>query len=238
MILTDICTECEINAKYYDQMYCTVCDSKINQIQPIGIIPSKRTPFIDICTHCEENSKYYFEVYCKLCTIKKRRNRKTAKRRRYKEIQKRLDGLRMRTIKAELPFDFTVDDFMNVAQEFNYRCAITESTFNLSVDHFIPLSIGHGGTYVGNVFPLSFEFNEWKDAENPFEWKRKLKKLSYRQKFNRLVDYLADLNGLSRAEFVDYVYWCFNNPRSKALIVADGNVSSIDLWMKAGKGRQ
>ncbi|WPS85430.1 hypothetical protein SMD22_02020 (plasmid) [Brevibacillus halotolerans] len=192
---------------------------------------------MDICTRCEKNEKYYFEMYCKECEAKLHRNRKVARNRKRKAVEKRLQGLQDRTIKAGLPYCLTVDDFLQLHKDFDHKCAITESERLLTVDHFIPLSIGHGGTYLGNIFPLNFDFNEWKDTENPFEWKRSLKRLKYRQRFNQLVDYLARQNELTRSDFVDYVYWCFNNPRSKAFIAADGEVSSIELWKKSGKGR-
>ncbi|MFT9488292.1 MAG: hypothetical protein ACH0QD_13140 [Tepidibacillus sp.] len=55
-----------------------------------------------------------------------------------------------------------------IKEEFDNRCAYSMS-FHLSMDHFIPQSIGHGGTYVGNVYPLDPRLNSSKGDKNPLE---------------------------------------------------------------------
>jgi hypothetical protein len=73
--------------------------------------------------------------------------------------------------------------------------------------------------------------NSSKHAKNPFEWvkdKRYKEKIDI-VKFNYLVSYLANLNGLSEEEFKQFVYWCENNKRSIDEIREQPEKTSLDL---------
>lgn len=50
--------------------------------------------------------------------------------------------------------------------QFDGKCPLTGSD-KIHIDHFIPLSWGHGGTYIGNIIPLSDRFNLSKHAKIP-----------------------------------------------------------------------
>jgi hypothetical protein len=117
--------------------------------------------------------------------------------------------LRKRTIKASLPHEVSTQEVISI---YGNACLLTGST-DIQVDHFIPISWGHGGTYIGNVYPLDSLINNTKKARNPLDFFSELVdegKIS-EEKFNSLVSHLAEQNNMSLEEFIDYVYWCEEN---------------------------
>jgi hypothetical protein len=118
-----------------------------------------------------------------------------------------------RARKKSLPDDFTVEQREDVLEYFNNGCALTSDTENIHFDHVIPISSGHGGTTYGNMIPLRADLNFSKHNSNIFEWfeaNRQHFKLST-EKFEALVDYLAEINNVSIEEYRDHVYWCHDN---------------------------
>lgn len=113
-----------------------------------------------------------------------------------------------------LPYHLTVEEYDKILNRFNYKCAYSESE-DITIEHFIPTNIGHGGTVVGNVYPCDKWINQSKQDFNPFEWiqKEEIRKKVNIDKFNELVKYLAEENGMTVIEFKDYVYRCFDNPK-------------------------
>ncbi|AJI20743.1 HNH endonuclease [Priestia megaterium] len=109
--------------------------------------------------------------------------------------------------------EWSVEEYKEMMEHFDHKCAITGKKENLEIDHFIPLSTGHGGTHSGNLAPLNASINQSKAFLNPFEW---IKGRSDKEKeaFNKLVKYLANLNNLTVFEFKVYVYWCFDNKKT------------------------
>ena len=80
----------------------------------------------------------------------------------------------------------------------------------------MPISIGHGGTTYGNMWPLCIRLNSSKHNKNIFDWfetNRQRLELS-QDKFDTLIKYLADANGKTVEEYRGYVYWCHENPRT------------------------
>ena len=102
-------------------------------------------------------------------------------------------------------------------------------------EHFIPVSWGHGGTYMGNVYLLQDSLNFSKSNQNPFEWikRKEIKKEVDMKSWKKLINYLASRNNLSVDEFKEYVYWCERNKRTAEQVKKDGNISSKKLWRKA-----
>lgn len=119
------------------------------------------------------------------------------------------------------------------------ECTLTGFS-NVDLDHFIAISTGHGGSYTANLIKLSAVINKSKSSNNPFNWFE-----ANRQRFeidesrwNALVTYLAEQNGITPAEFRSYVDWCYANPRTIDEIQADNErygyvVSSLELWRDA-----
>lgn len=101
------------------------------------------------------------------------------------------------------------------AQLLQKGCALTGDHNDMHLDHFIPLSWGHGGTIVENMIPLRGDLNTSKNDSNPFEWIKRedIREIVNMAKWNETIAYLANLNGMSAQEFEEYVYWCEENKR-------------------------
>lgn len=142
---------------------------------------------------------------------------------------------RRRAMKAALPYDLTAAEWYNIRYEkFNDCCALTGEREGLSLDHFVAINTGHGGTVVGNVYPLNGVLNCSKGDANPFEWVQRedIRERICLERFNTLVEYLAEQNDLTVEMFRDFVYWCFANQRSLIDVRRDRGVSSIELFKR------
>lgn len=131
-----------------------------------------------------------------------------------------------------------------ILREFNNQCALTGKTIERTyskkgLEHFLPLSIGHGGTNEFNIFPMDAFLNYSKNNKNPFVWIRELEFSNIihqedyptiYENFQNAVQFLAMRNRLSYEEFEEFVNWCFDNPRSLDEVEKMPNVLSIDLW--------
>lgn len=117
------------------------------------------------------------------------------------------------------------DKDLSAVYEYNEgRCVFTDVSENVHMDHFIPLSIGHGGTVVGNLILLRGDLNISKNNSNPFEWFRENKERFSLcdEKFASVIQRLADINEMTTEDYKDYVYWCFDNPRETKEIIEGG----------------
>jgi transposase-like protein len=99
------------------------------------------------------------------------------------------------------------------------------------LDHFIPLAIYHGGSYLENLIAIPSEWNASKGAKHPFEWADLFfvddenGKLVFYEKASEL----ATLNGLTFDEYRAFVDWCFANPRIIDEVRNDDRYS-IEIW--------
>ena len=117
--------------------------------------------------------------------------------------------------KRQLSDDLTLEQRNATLGHFNNSCALTGCTDGIHLDHVIPLAIGHGGTTAQNMIPLRADLNISKNARCIFDWFYDVKdrfKLS-QTKFDELIEYLADINGMTADEYEDYVRGCHDNPR-------------------------
>jgi len=121
------------------------------------------------------------------------------------KIARKNQKIRRRTLKSYLPNELTTENLANLLD------GISEG---YHVDHFLPLSIGHGGTYLGNLIVIPSSWNVTKSAKNPFEWCEEKLTIDEKEGYIKKVTYLANLNGMSLSEFEKYTYWCFSNPRT------------------------
>lgn len=137
--------------------------------------------------------------------------------------------VKRRTLKKGLVHELSPHDSIKIRKRFGRRCAITGDT-NIHLDHFIPLDTGHCGTYEGNLIPLSAEMNLSKARRNPFEWANTLT-LEQKQNFDRVVEYLSQLNGLTVPEYREFVFWCFENKRRIEDITAEHR-DSLALFLR------
>lgn len=141
---------------------------------------------------------------------------------RYKKWSKenptksKMRGIRRRAKESALPCSITPEQLSLIYEQFNNSCALTGESVNLHADHVIPLAVGHVGTTYGNMIPLSAKLNTSKNASHIFEWfEANRERLSLEQaKFDALIAYLAEVNGMNVKEYRAYVDYCFDNPRS------------------------
>lgn len=190
------------------------------------------------CTRCGENKPaedfyaqkrrglYGKKPHCKSCekarVAKYERENKEKSNLRKSEWDKefnvegrRLITLRYRARKRSLPDDFTKEQRLQVEQRFGGEgiCALTGLAANVHFDHVIPTVTGHGGTTMGNMVPMTGTLNQSKNDSNVFEWFRGNKErlgLS-QERFNSVIEYLAELNGMTVFEYTSYVYLCHEN---------------------------
>jgi hypothetical protein len=140
---------------------------------------------------------------------------------------------RRRARKAALPDDLTAEQYQNTSQFFGNACALTGQKENLEKEHAIPLSIGHGGTTLGNCYPMANGINQSKGNKNIFEWfEANRQRFNLEQeRFDILINWLASANAMTVEEYREYVYWCHANPNEingeKETAKADGNLLAI-----------
>lgn len=128
--------------------------------------------------------------------------------------------------------DLSAEQYKGVMAFFGDRCALTGSSDDVTLEHFIPMSLGHGGSYVGNVYPATGSLNYSKSASNPFDWvmREDVKEKVDMYLWDQLITYLAGTNGMGKSEFIEFVNWCFDNPRSIEDLEKD-RTDSIELYL-------
>ena len=122
---------------------------------------------------------------------------------------------RRRARKSLLPDTLTKEQLEEITDRFRGGCALTGYTDGTHLDHVIPVVIGHGGTTAQNMIPLRADLNISKSARCIFDWFYDAKdhfKLS-QTKFDELIEYLADINGMTADEYEGYVRGCHDNQR-------------------------
>jgi hypothetical protein len=182
----------------------------------------------------EKMSKYYYKDHEKNLARKRDHYAKNkeniiqktvAWQRNNPESRRRYKANRS-AMKRHLTKTMTKEQYDMVLQDWDYCCALKLSQ-KYEWEHFIPLSWGHGGTYLGNVYPLDRSLNYSKRHKNPFEWMNYYQE--YQEPFTTLVNYLAGQNGLTPDEFREFVYWCDENRRTAEQVKAD-NRTSLEIW--------
>jgi hypothetical protein len=146
----------------------------------------------------------------------------------------RAKAAKYRSFKKLLPDTLTLRQEYEIRAAFNWACSVSGLDDKVELDHFIPLSWGHGGTYLGNMFPLDWRLNRSKHGINPFEWFNREHRVPVESwRFGVVVAYLAAQNGLTPAEFEDFVYWCEANKRDVSELEIIGSptaLNSLELW--------
>ena len=122
---------------------------------------------------------------------------------------------RRRARKSLLPDTLTKEQLEEITDRFHGGCALTGYTEGIHLDHVIPLAIGHGGTTLQNMIPLRADLNISKQARCIFDWFYDVKDHFNlpQTKFDELIEYLADINGMTANKYEDYVRWCHDNQR-------------------------
>lgn len=130
---------------------------------------------------------------------------------------------RRRARKAMLPDTLNEEQYSSILDHFDGGCALTGKKADLHMDHVVPLAVGHGGTIYGNVIPLDGDLNNNKRTQCIFDWfyENKERFNLEQRKFDELIEYLAEINGMSTTEYEEYVRWCHDNPRTLDEIKAE-----------------
>ena len=184
------------------------------------------------CNICgEDRFEEFYEsrrTRCKECT----------KKAQYKFNDENPDYLknknhRRRAMKLALPFVKGANLWSSVKKRFDGRCAISNST-DIVLEHVIPMSWGHLGTTVHNVVPMDATLNLEKGAKNFLDWVLSDEMASRidEDKINDMIYYLAEKNGLSDDEYMNFIYWCEDNKRTVDEVIADPR-PSIVIWKAA-----
>ncbi|MGG3193930.1 hypothetical protein [Priestia aryabhattai] len=114
-----------------------------------------------------------------------------------------------------LPNSLKEEQLETILNIYEHKCCLTEVN-DYTLDHVIPLNVGHGGTTFENIIPLSRVLNGSKQDKNIFEWAESVYKLYgfTLERFNEVITEVARRNNMTFDEYRDYVYWCFKNKRS------------------------
>lgn len=203
----------------------------LSKCQSCGEIKEKDSFYKDI------NKSDGVSSYCKPCVLIKQREKRAllgdkalatrrkwaeANRERLREQDKiyresnrekmRVIEQRRRARKQSLPDTLTEDETKTILTHFGNKCALCNSPAE-SLDHFIPLATGKGGTTKENIVPLCNKMNSSKLARNPFIWAEQTLNEDGRERFNELIEYLSKLNGLSVKKYREFVFSCFKNTK-------------------------
>lgn len=132
--------------------------------------------------------------------------------------QRNLGHQRRMARKLSLPDDLTYVQQESIMKYFGSSCALSGVGGKVHMDHVIPLSVGKGGTTLGNIVPLHPILNTSKYTANVFEWFKENQcrfKLT-KTRFDRMIEHLASENKMSVSEYRDYVYSCYETTKENS----------------------
>lgn len=205
-----------------------------------------------VCTACHKwkpTQQFYpksdrpcgIESRCILCERKRNRSRKSYhiayKRQYYKEKTDQVLAYKhkRKAMKRYLPHSISAKDYQSLRKTFGNACALTGVPLTSNTrhyDHPIPLSWGHGGSYIGNLIPLHKNINLSKHNKNLFTWFHENKDQLHLSEtlFRRLIQYLASLHNMTPKEYEEYVFWCEQNKRTPEEVKKDPRHSYEIFW--------
>lgn len=244
-----------------DGKVCTKCGGEPKPLTEYGADKRKsdgRRPHCKECEHLyklaykEKNPEYRRRYYEATSDASRQYSRKWAqdnpdlnkiRNSRWAANNKtkiRARDVRRRTAKAYLPDAVTWTEWESTLTATKRRCSLTGTVSNIHMEHWLPIGIGHGGTHVGNIYPMQGTLNLSKSDTNPFEWfEANGQRFELTQSaFDALVWRLAHQNGLTPEEFRDFTYWCFANKRTVIEVKADNlhygyKRPSLEMWREA-----
>jgi hypothetical protein len=133
-----------------------------------------------------------------------------------------------REMAEALPGEYTPEVWKLVRNDYGWKCAVSSSD-SVAIDHFIPVAIGHGGTYRENLIPMDKRLNAKKNHYHP---EKLIKYGASEERLKQAINNLAKLNGLTTKEYEIFVDWCFANPRTADEVKRDQR-HSIVIWREA-----
>jgi hypothetical protein len=133
-----------------------------------------------------------------------------------------------REMAEALPGKYDPEVWKRIRNDYDWKCAVSHST-SVAIDHFIPVAIGHGGTYRENLIPMDKRLNAKKKHYHP---EKLIKYGASEERFKQAINNLAHLNGLTTEEYESFVDWCFANRRTVDEVKRDQR-HSIEIWRGA-----
>lgn len=206
---------------------CTDC----SELKPIETFPNDVKGFAEKGARCKQCLKAYRSRNATRIAEKRRedadyyRKYRQSNRKKINENNRnwahanreymRLRQQKRRALLRALPNDLTDEDVVAILESFDNRCALTGEQGELHIDHFIPLASGRGGTTLRNMIPLRADLNVSKNAQNPLKWFAENKERFEldENRFEKVLEYLADLNGMAVPEYMSYIDSCFSNDK-------------------------
>jgi hypothetical protein len=234
------------NMKYLTPMIHLKC-AKCNQLVSLEMFTTHKTQHFGIDQRCkgcrgkylknhyvENRSSYIRQAFDWRIKYPAKVNIFAARYQKNNPEKVKVNHQRRAARKRLLNNKLSNEDWLSCLRFFNCACALSDMSGKLDMEHFIALSTGHGGTYLGNVYPLNSSMNQSKGGKNPFEWIRTRPDIDA-NRFAEVVAYLADLNGLTVDQYRQFVNWCYDKPRAIEQIDSDNRryghlVSSVSLW--------
>ncbi len=194
----------------------------------------KMYQIMELCS--KRNSLFGIDSWCRICNYRAtKHNYITNKQYR---LSVKISGQNSRSKRRHLPGSYRKVDVIKVLHHFKDGCALT-GAIDVDIDHVIPIATGHVGTIPGNIIPLAKTLNRSKKDRNIFEWfeaNRQRFELS-RERFDRLIEWLASANAMTVDEYREFVYWCHGNPRSIDEIRADSRTSP-EIWRESKRVKE
>lgn len=139
--------------------------------------------------------------------------RKWRKENPYKEMAIRQ---KHRATKHGLPCNMKAKDYEELLIDIQEgKCVLTGTTSDLTIEHFICLNTGKGGSIKGNLYYVNAFLNHSKNAKNPFQWIKTQPNYIQRNFYNKLVPLLAEQNNMTTVEFENYVNNCYEEMRGE-----------------------
>ncbi|WP_338786260.1 hypothetical protein [Metabacillus sp. FJAT-53654] len=117
---------------------------------------------------------------------------------------------RERARKLNLPDSFTEEEYLELKSFAAGKCMISGKEVELEIDHFQALSKGWLGSTKGNMILVSEEVNQAKRTMSLFEFLQspRSKGLVDKEQLQRTLEYLAQANGMSMNEYIQFLYDC------------------------------
>jgi hypothetical protein len=134
-----------------------------------------------------------------------------------------------RQMAEALPGSYDSGTWRQVRGCYNWKCAVSNSK-NVAIDHFIPVALGHGGTYFENLIPMDKRLNTQKKHYHPNNLYMKYG--VNKEMYLKVISNLAALNNITPSEYESFIDWCFINQRTLSEVRSDQR-HSIEIWREA-----
>lgn len=159
---------------------------------------------VKLASEFPRNSHGHHRPDCREC-FNKRQREYLREHKDWKVVYRQRDRARQ----FGAPDNYTLEDYLELKAFANGRCMISgKKTDKLQVDHVMTLSKKVLGSTKGNIILVCEEVNQAKRDMSLFEFlqSERSRGLVDREQFERTIRYLADANGMTPQEYLDFLY--------------------------------